>query len=97
MTCYEDTEEDNNGNEDDENESKKPEDDERKIGPGTTRNTEEPQGTPLMQSYISNIFMTQVMNEWAMSTIEHNSVTPRVTSSVQPWMESSKHGEDEKS
>ena len=32
-----------------------------------------------------------------MSTIEDNSATPRVTSSVRAWMESSKHGEDEKS
>ena len=71
MTCYEDTEEDKNGNGDDENKQESNlEDDEGKVGPGTARNTEEPQGTPLMQSYISNIFMTQVMNEWVMSTIE---------------------------
>ena len=50
-----------------------------------------------MQSYISNIFMTQVMNEWAMRTIEHNSVTPRIPHSVRALMESSKHGEDGKS
>ena len=67
------------------------------VGPGTLRNTEEPQGTPLMQSYISNVFMTQVMNEWVMSTIEDNYATPRVMSSVRAWMESSKHREDEKS
>ena len=54
-------------------ESKTSEADERKVGPGTPRNTKEPQGTPLMQSYIST---TQVMNEWAMSTIEDNSATP---------------------
>ena len=48
-----------------------------KVGPGTPRNTEEPQGTPLTQSYIS---MTQVTNEWAMSTIEDNSATLCVTS-----------------
>ena len=47
-----------------------------------------------MQLYV---FMTQVMNKWAMSTIEDNSATPRVTSSVRAWMESSKYGEDEKS
>ena len=47
-----------------------------------------------MQSYV---FTTQVMNEWAMSTIEDNSATPRVPSSVRAWMESSKYGEDEKS
>ena len=47
MMCYEDTEDDKNGNGDGENnqESKNPEDDERNVGPGTPRNTEEPQGT----------------------------------------------------
>ena len=96
MTCYENTEDDKNGNGDGENnqESKTPQDDESKVGPGTPRNTEEPQGTPLTQSYV---FMTQVTNEWAMSTIEANSATPRVPSSVRAWMESSKYGEDEKS
>ena len=41
MTCYENSEEDKNGNGDDENkkESKNPEDDERKVDPGTARNT----------------------------------------------------------
>ena len=81
MTCYENTEDDKNGNGDGENnqESKNPEDYERKVGPGTPRNTEEPQGTPLTQSYA---FMTQVTNEWAMSMIEDNSATPRVPRSV---------------
>ena len=37
------------------------------------------------------------MNEWAMSTIEDNLATPSVTSSVRKWIESRKHGEDEKS
>ena len=37
------------------------------------------------------------MNEWAMNAIEDNSATPRVTSSVRAWMESPKHGENEKS
>ena len=99
MMCYENSEEDKNGNGDDENkqESKNPEDDERKVDPGTARNTVELQGTPLMQSYVSNIFKTGVTNEWAMSTIKDNSATPRVPSSVQSWIESSKHGEDEKS
>ena len=71
MTCYKDAEDDKNENGDDETklESKNSEDDERKVGPGTPRNTEEPQGTPLTQSYV---FMTQVMNEWVMSTIEDN-------------------------
>ena len=96
MMCYEDTEDDKNGNGDGENkqESKNPEDDERKVGPGTPRNTEEPQGTPLTQSYI---FTTHVTNEWVMSTNEDNSETPRVPSSVRAWMECSKYGEDEKS
>ena len=65
----------------------------KKVGLGTPRNTEEPQGTPLTQSYVST---TQVMNEWAMSTIEDNSATPRDPSSVRAWMESSKYGEYEK-
>ena len=96
MTCYEDTEDDKNGNGDGENnqESKNPEDYGRKVGPGTPRNTEEPQGTPLTQSYV---FMTQVTNKWAMSTIEDNSATPRASSSVRAWMESFKYGEYEKS
>ena len=64
------------------------------MGPGTPRNTEEPQGTPPTQSYV---FTTQVMNEWAMSTIEDNSATPRELSSVRAWMELSKYGEYEKS
>ena len=53
MMCYENSEDDKNENGDDEikQESKNSEDDERKVGPGTPRNTEEPQGTPLMQSY----------------------------------------------
>ena len=68
MTSYENTKDDRNGNGDGENkqESKTPEDYERKVGTGTPRNTEEPRGTPLMQSYV---FTTQVMNEWVMSTI----------------------------
>ena len=96
MMCYEDTEDDKNENGDGETklESKNPEDDERKVDPGTPRNTEEPQGTPPMQSYV---FMTQVTNEWAMSTIEDNLATPMVPSSVRAWMESSTYGEDERS
>ena len=69
----------------------------KKVDPGTARNTEEPQGTPLMQSYVSNVFMTGIMSEWAMSTIEDNLATPRVPSSVRAWIESSKHGQEEKS
>ena len=37
------------------------------------------------------------MCEWVMSMIEDNLATPRVTSSVQAWIESSKHGQEEKS
>ena len=96
MTCFEETEEDKNENGDDENkfESKNSENDERNVGLGTPRNTEEPKGIPAKQSYVS---MTQVMNEWAMSTIEDNSETPRDLSSDRSWMESSKYGEVEKS
>ena len=99
MMCYEDTEEDKNGDGDDENkqESKNPEDDERNVGPGTARNTEEPLGTPLTQSYVRNVFTTQATNKWVMSMTEDNSATPRFPSLVQAWMESSKHGEDKKS
>ena len=62
MTCYEDAEDDKNENGDGETklESNQSEYDERKLGPGTPRNTEEPQGTPPTQSYVS---MTQVTNE----------------------------------
>ena len=56
-------------------ESKNSEDDKSKVGPGTPRNTEEPHGTPPMQSYVST---TQVMIEWETSTIEDNSATPEV-------------------
>ena len=96
MTCFEDEEDDKNENGDDENkfESKNSEEDERKAGPGTPRNTKEPQRTPPTQSYVST---TQVTNEWAMSTIENNSANPRDLSSVRAWMESSKYGEYEKS
>ena len=99
MTCYENSEDDKNGNGDDENkqESKNPDDYERKVCPGTARNTEEPQGIPLMQSYVSNVFMTVITNEWAMTMIEDNLATPRFPSSVQAWMESSNHGDSEKS
>ena len=49
MMCYENSVDDKNDNGDDENkqESKTIEDDERNVGPGTPRNTEEPQGTRL--------------------------------------------------
>ena len=97
ITCFEEEEEEEkNENGDDENkfESKNSEDEERKVGLGTSRNIEEHQGIPPMQSHV---FTTQVTNEWAMSTIEDNSATPRDPSSVRAWMESSKYGEYEKS
>ena len=58
--------------------SKNPDDDERKVDPETARNTEEPQGTLMMQSYVNNVFMTGIMSEWVMSTVEDNLVTPKV-------------------
>ena len=96
MTCYKEAEDNKHENGDGETklESKNSEEYESKVGPGTPRNTEEPQGTPPTQLYVST---TQVMNEWAMSTIEDNSATPRYPSSVRAWMESSKYGEYEKS
>ena len=75
MTCYENSEEEKNenGGEENKQESKNPGDDERNVDPGTARNTEEPQGTPLTQLYISNKFMTGITSEWVMSMIEDNS------------------------
>ena len=67
---------------------KNPEDDERKVDPGTARNTEEPQGAPLMQLYVSNVFTTGITNEWMMSMIEDNLASPRVPSTVLVWIES---------
>ena len=61
-------------------ESRAPDDVERKVDPATARYTEEPQGTPLMQSYVSNIFTTGIMSEWVMSTIEENLATKLVSS-----------------
>ena len=65
MMCYENSEEEKyeNGEEENKQESKNPDDDERKVDPGTARNTEEPQGIPLMQSYISDIVMTGITND----------------------------------
>ena len=47
MTCYENSEEEkcDNGEEENMQDSKNPDDDERKVDPGTARNTEEPQRT----------------------------------------------------
>ena len=79
MMCCENSEEEKyeNGEEENEQESKNPDDDERKVDPGTARNTEEPQGIPLTQLYVSNVFMTGITSEWVMSTIEDNLATLR--------------------
>ena len=89
MMCYENSEEEKyeNGEEGNKQESKNPDDDERNVDPGTARNTEEPQGIPLMQLYISNVFTTGITSEWAMSMIEDNLATPRVPSSFRAWTE----------
>ena len=99
MTCYENSEEEKyvNGEEEYKQESKNPYDDERKVDPGTARNSEEPQGIPMMQLYVSNVFMTGITNEWVMSMIEDNLATSRLLSSARAWIESSIHGQEEKS
>ena len=94
MTCYENSEEEKyeNGEEENKQESKNS-DDERKLipeQPGTLKN-------PLMQLYVSNVFTTGITSEWAMSTIEDKLATPRVLSAVQALIESSKHGQVERS
>ena len=97
MMCFENSEEKyENGEEENKQESKNPDDDERKVDHGIARNTE-PQGIPLTQSYVSEVFTTGIMSDWAMSTIEDNVATPRDMSSVRVWRESSKHGQEEKS
>ena len=50
-----------------------------------------------MQSYTSNVFMTGIISDSAISMFEDNSATPRDPSLVQAWIESSKHGQEEKS
>ena len=99
MTCYDNREEEKyeTGEEENEQESKTPDDDERKVDPETARNSEEPQGIPAMELYVSNVFTTGITSEWAMSTIEDNLATPRVPRSIQPWIEFSQHGQEEKS
>ena len=86
-----------NREEENKQESKNTDDNERKVDPGTARNTEETQGIPLMQLYISDIFMTGITSYWAMITIEHNLTTLREMSSVRAWRESSNHGQEDKS
>ena len=70
------------GEEENKQESKNPEKEERKVDPGTVRNTEEPQGIPHLQLCIREVFTTGIMNDWAMSVIEDNLATPRDPSSV---------------
>ena len=84
MMCYENSEEEKyeNGEEENKQESKNPDADERKVDPGIARNTEEPQGTPLTQLYVSNVFTSGITSEWAMSMTEDNMATTRVTRSV---------------
>ena len=78
MMCYENCEEEKYENgEENKQESKNPDDDERKVDPGTVMNTEEPQGIPLMQLYIRDVFMTGITSDWAMSMIEDNMETLR--------------------
>ena len=85
IMCYENSEKEKyeNGEEENKQESKNPDDDERKVDPETARNTEEPQGIPLTQSYVSNVFMTGITSEWVMSMIEDNLAIPRLLSSFQ--------------
>ena len=40
-----------------------------------------------MQSYISDVFMTGIMSDWVMSTIEDNLATLRDPRSVQAWIQ----------
>ena len=91
MMCYENSEEEKyeNGEEENKQESKTPDDDGRKVDPGTARTTEEPQAIPLIQSYVSDVFTTEIMSDWVMSTIEDNLATPREPGSVHAWIESS--------
>ena len=89
MICCENSEEEKyeNGEEENKQESNNPDDNERKVDPGKPKNTEERQGTPLMQSYISYVFMTGITSEWVMSTTEDNLATLRETSSVRALIE----------
>ena len=99
MMCYELNQDEKYEKEEEENkeESKNPEEEERRVDPGTARNTEEPQGIPHSQSCIREVFPTGITNEWAMSMTEDNLATPRDLRLVQAWKESSKHGQEEKS
>ena len=61
------------------------------------RKTEEPQGIPLTQLYVRDIFMTGIISDWVMSMIEDNVETRIEPRSVQGWRQSSKHGQEERS
>ena len=99
MMCYENSEEEKyeKGEEGNKQESMNPDDEERKVDTGTVRNAEEPQGIPLMQLCIREVFMTGITSDWTMSTIEDNVATLRDPSSFQAWTDFSKHGQEEKS
>ena len=88
MMWYED-EKYEKGEEENKEESKNPDDEERKVDPGTARNTVEPQGIQHLQLCIREEFMTGIMNDWAMSTIEDNLADLRdQDQKVQVWRES---------
>ena len=44
----------------------------KEIRSWNRENTEEPQGIPHLQSCIREVFMTGIMSDWVMSTIEGN-------------------------
>ena len=68
----------------------------KKLDPGTTRNTKEPQGIPLMQLCIREVLTNGITSDWAMCMIEDNLATPRDPRSVLSWRDSSTHGQEEK-
>ena len=76
MMCYED-EKYEKGEEENQQESKNLDDEERKVDPGTARNTEEPQGIPHSQLCIREGFTTGITNDFAMITIEDNLATSK--------------------
>ena len=64
MMCYENNQDEKyeKGEEENKEESKNPDDEERKVDPGTARNTEEPQGIPHLQSCIREVVTTGITN-----------------------------------
>ena len=69
-------------------ESKNLDDEERKIHPGTVRNTEDPRRIPLIYSCVGDVFMTGIMSDCAMNSIGDNVATPSDPSLVLAWRES---------